>query len=97
MKVTVFGIGYVGLVQAAVLAQVGHEVVCVDVDAAKVEALNDGVIPIYEPGLESLVKEGHAGGTLHFTTDAGEGVRHGDIPSALQPAPAMPLEKLHFF
>ncbi|WP_062059477.1 UDP-glucose dehydrogenase family protein [Cellvibrio sp. OA-2007] len=79
MKVTVFGIGYVGLVQAAVLAEVGHEVICVDVDARKVERLIQGQIPIYEPGLENLVKENHAAGRLHFTTDAKAGVTHGEI------------------
>lgn len=79
MKVTVFGIGYVGLVQAAVLAEVGHDVVCVDVDAAKVECLRQGIIPIYEPGLESLVRENHAAGRLHFTIDAAEGVRHAPL------------------
>lgn len=51
MNLTVFGIGYVGLVQAAVLAEVGHEVVCVDIDEKKVERLNQGLIPIFEPGL----------------------------------------------
>ena len=79
MKVTVFGIGYVGLVQAAVLAKVGHDVVCVDVDAAKVEALKQGRIPIYEPGLESLVAENFAAGRLNFTIDAALGVKHGDV------------------
>ncbi len=79
MKVTVFGIGYVGLVQAAVLAKVGHDVVCVDVDAAKVEALKQGHIPIYEPGLETLVAETFAAGRLNFTVDAALGVKHGDI------------------
>ena len=79
MKVTVFGIGYVGLVQAAVLAKVGHDVVCVDVDAAKVEALKQGRIPIYEPGLESLVAETFAAGRLNFTIDAALGVKHGDV------------------
>ena len=79
MKVTVFGIGYVGLVQGAVLAEVGHDVLCVDVDERKVEGLKQGVIPIYEPGLEPLVKENHAAGRLNFTTDAAEGVRHGDV------------------
>ncbi|AMR67635.1 UDP-glucose dehydrogenase family protein [Aquipseudomonas alcaligenes] len=79
MKVTVFGIGYVGLVQGAVLAEVGHDVVCVDVDAAKVERLKQGHIPIYEPGLEVLVRENHAAGRLNFTTDAAQGVAHGAV------------------
>lgn len=79
MKVTVFGIGYVGLVQAAVLAEVGHQVVCIDVDAGKVERLKLGQIPIYEPGLEPLVKENYAAGRLRFTTDAVEGVKHGEV------------------
>ena len=79
MKVTVFGIGYVGLVQAAVLAAVGHDVVCVDVDSAKVEALKKGSIPIYEPGLTPLVQENYEAGRLHFTTDAAEGVLHGEL------------------
>jgi UDPglucose 6-dehydrogenase len=79
MKVTVFGIGYVGLVQGAVLAEVGHDVVCVDVDARKVERLKEGHIPIYEPGLETLVKDNHAAGRLNFTTDAAAGVRHGEV------------------
>ncbi|MEZ0232421.1 MAG: UDP-glucose/GDP-mannose dehydrogenase family protein [Methylophilaceae bacterium] len=79
MKVTVFGVGYVGLVQAAVLAEVGHDVMCVDVDAQKVERLKQGIIPIYEPGLEPLVRDNFAAGRLHFTTDAALGVAHGDI------------------
>ncbi|NMH59737.1 UDP-glucose dehydrogenase family protein [Alteromonas ponticola] len=79
MKVTVFGIGYVGLVQAAVLAEVGHEVVCVDVDERKVEKLKEGVIPIYEPGLTPLVESNYQSGRLTFTTDAEEGVNHGDL------------------
>jgi UDPglucose 6-dehydrogenase len=79
MKVTVFGIGYVGLVQGAVLAEVGHDVVCVDVDQAKVERLKQGQIPIYEPGLESLVRENAAAGRLNFTTDAAAAVRHGTV------------------
>ncbi|MGP5475454.1 2-dehydropantoate 2-reductase N-terminal domain-containing protein, partial [Pseudomonas helleri] len=73
MKVTVFGIGYVGLVQGAVLAEVGHDVVCIDIDANKVERLKQGHIPIYEPGLEALVKENFAAGRLNFTTDAATG------------------------
>lgn len=79
MKVTVFGIGYVGLVQAAVLAEVGHQVICIDVDANKVERLKQGHIPIFEPGLDTLVKENYAAGRLQFTTDAAEGVRFGDL------------------
>lgn len=79
MKVTVFGVGYVGLVQGAVLAEVGHDVVCVDVDANKIELLNQGVIPIYEPGLEALVTENHRSGRLSFTTDSVMGVHHGEV------------------
>lgn len=79
MKVTVFGIGYVGLVQAAVLAEVGHDVMCVDVDVRKVENLKNGIIPIYEPGLTPLVKSNYAAGRLTFTTDAKSGVDHGEI------------------
>lgn len=79
MRVTVFGIGYVGLVQGAVLAQIGHEVVCVDVDATKVEQLKQGCIPIYEPGLEVLVRENYAAGRLQFTTDAIAAVKHAGV------------------
>jgi UDPglucose 6-dehydrogenase len=79
MNVTVFGTGYVGLVQGAVLAEVGHNVLCIDIDAAKVEGLNKGVIPIYEPGLEALVKENHAANRLNFTCDIASGVAHGDV------------------
>ena len=79
MQVTVFGIGYVGLVQAAVLAEVGHDVLCVDVDQQKVDNLKNGIIPIYEPGLEPLVKENYQGGRLKFTTDAKLGVEHGQL------------------
>ncbi|MWJ28501.1 nucleotide sugar dehydrogenase [Halomonas sp. ZH2S] len=79
MNVTVFGTGYVGLVQGAILANVGHHVVCVDVDAEKVDKLTQGIIPIYEPGLEALVKENSAAGRLRFTTDAAAGVAHGAV------------------
>ena len=79
MKIAVFGTGYVGLVQGSVLAEVGHDVLCVDVDAAKVEGLKAGRIPIYEPGLEEIVKKNHAEGRLNFTTDAAEAVKHGRI------------------
>ncbi|MET0094340.1 MAG: UDP-glucose/GDP-mannose dehydrogenase family protein, partial [Sedimenticola sp.] len=79
MKVTVFGIGYVGLVQAAVLADVGHHVICVDVDETKVENLKKGIIPIYEPGLTPIVEENYKAGRLEFTTDVEIGVKHGTI------------------
>lgn len=79
MKVTIFGTGYVGLVQGAVLAQVGHDVVCIDVDVNKVERLTQGHIPIYEPGLEALVKENYSAGHLNFSTDVSVGVLHGDV------------------
>lgn len=79
MKVTVFGIGYVGLVQAAVLADVGHDVMCIDVDAKKVENLKKGEIPIFEPGLAPLVKKNYEEGRLQFSTNAEEGVNHGEM------------------
>jgi len=79
MKVTVFGIGYVGLVQGAVLAEIGHDVICVDIDSEKVKNLENGQIPIYEPQLEALVKENYSAGRLKFTTDAVLGVKHGDV------------------
>lgn len=77
MKVTIFGSGYVGLVTGACLAEVGNDVVCVDIDKAKIESLNDGYIPIYEPGLEKIIKENAAAGRLRFTTNTKEAVEHG--------------------
>ena len=79
MRVTIFGTGYVGLVTGTCLAEVGHDVVCVDIDADKVEGLNRGVIPIYEPGLEAMVKENHGAGRLQFTTDAAFAIERGDV------------------
>ena len=79
MNVTIFGTGYVGLVTGACLADMGHHVLCVDVDARKVEGLKKGVIPIYEPGLESIVTANVAAGHLNFTTSAAEGVAHAEI------------------
>jgi UDPglucose 6-dehydrogenase len=79
MRVTIFGTGYVGLVTGTCLAEVGNEVVCVDVDAGKVERLERGELPIYEPGLEDLVGPNHKAGRLRFTTDAALGVKHGDV------------------
>ncbi|MBS0218250.1 MAG: UDP-glucose/GDP-mannose dehydrogenase family protein [Proteobacteria bacterium] len=79
MHVSIFGTGYVGLVTGTCLAEVGHQVVCVDIDTAKVDGLNNGVIPIYEPGLEPMVKSNHAAGRLRFTTDAAEAIAFGDV------------------
>ena len=77
MKVTIFGSGYVGLVTGACLAEVGNHVVCVDVDPAKIDLLNSGGIPIFEPGLEDLVRRNQEAGRLRFTTDARLGIEHG--------------------
>ena len=79
MRVTIFGTGYVGLVTGTCLAEVGNHVVCVDVDKPKVDGLNKGIIPIYEPGLESLVLSNHADKRIEFTTDAASGIDHGEI------------------
>ncbi|MEX1827218.1 UDP-glucose/GDP-mannose dehydrogenase family protein [Luteibacter sp. CQ10] len=79
MKVTIFGTGYVGLVTGACLAEMGNHVVCVDVDEAKVEGLRNGIIPIYEPGLEPIVKRNHAAGQLEFTTDPAPAIAHGEL------------------
>ncbi|AOB29445.1 UDP-glucose 6-dehydrogenase [Bordetella sp. H567] len=79
MKITVVGTGYVGLVSGACLAEMGNDVMCLDVDAGKVERLRRNDIPIYEPGLEELVRRNAKGGRLHFTTDVAESVRHGDV------------------
>lgn len=77
MKVTVFGSGYVGLVTGACLAEVGNHVMCVDVDPAKIDLLNSGGVPIYEPGLEEMVARNREAGRLQFTTDAKTGVDFG--------------------
>ncbi|MDH5255781.1 MAG: UDP-glucose/GDP-mannose dehydrogenase family protein, partial [Gammaproteobacteria bacterium] len=79
MRITVHGTGYVGLVTGACIAQAGNHVVCLDIDQAKVAALNAGEIPIYEPGLAEIVRRNHAAGRLNFTTDVAEGVRHGEL------------------
>ena len=79
MNVSVFGVGYVGLVQAAVLADVGHSVCCIDIDAKKVEGLKNGIIPIYEPGLSDLVLTNFNKGRLSFTTDPRQAVDHGEL------------------
>src|SRR5580698_6244797 len=77
MRVTIFGSGYVGLVTGACLADAGNHVICVDVDAGKIERLNRGEVPIHEPGLDALIKRNAEAGRLEFTTDAVRGVQHG--------------------
>ncbi|MES2999408.1 MAG: UDP-glucose/GDP-mannose dehydrogenase family protein [Pseudomonadota bacterium] len=79
MKLTIVGTGYVGLVTGACLAEVGNEVLCLDLDAAKIATLRAGGIPIYEPGLEDMVQRNVASGRLSFTTDVAQAVAFGDV------------------
>ena len=77
MDVTIFGTGYVGLVTGVCLAEVGNNVLCIDIDPKKIDLLNNGGIPIYEPGLDEMVQANRAAGRLNFSTDAEAGVKHG--------------------
>ncbi len=77
MKVTIFGSGYVGLVTGACLAEVGNDVVCIDIDQGKINRLNQGEVPIHEPGLDSVIARNMAAKRLRFTTDIDLGVGHG--------------------
>ncbi len=77
MRVTIFGSGYVGLVTAACLADAGNHIVCVDVDAGKIEGLKRGEVPIHEPGLDGLIKRNAEAGRIEFTTDAAYAAAHG--------------------
>ena len=79
MKLTVIGTGYVGLVTGACFAEMGNDVLCVDVDQRKIERLEKGELPIFEPGLADIVARNVSGGRLHFSTDVKEGVRFGTI------------------
>jgi UDPglucose 6-dehydrogenase len=79
MKITVVGTGYVGLVSGTCLAEVGNDVLCLDLDAAKIQTLEDGGIPIHEPGLLDMVRRNVAAGRLHFTTSIEKAVQHGTI------------------
>src|SRR6478736_2313283 len=78
MRITMIGAGYVGLVSGACFADFGHDVICVDKDSAKIEALLAGRIPIFEPGLDSLVAKNVAAGRLSFTTDLAPAVAGAD-------------------
>ena len=79
LKIAIFGVGYVGLVTGACLAEAGHDVLCMDVDAGRIERLRQGHIPIFEPGLEPIVRRNVAEGRLHFTTSTAEAVAHGTL------------------
>ena len=79
MRIAIVGIGYVGLVSAACFADLGAEVYCVDVDEAKIQGLRQGIIPIYEPGLDTLVRPGMEAGRLHFGTSIAEVLPHVEI------------------
>ena len=90
MKIAIIGTGYVGLVTGTCFAEVGHEVICVDNDAKKVALLQGGGIPIYEPGLEELVKENVAAGRLRFTASTAEGVAQSQVIFIAVPTPPLP-------
>jgi UDPglucose 6-dehydrogenase len=79
VKVSVIGSGYVGLVAGACFAETGNQVICVDNNPDKIEALNEGVVPIYEPGLEDMIKSNFKAGTLTFTTDIAKAIKETDI------------------
>ena len=79
MKIVVIGTGYVGLVTGTCFAEMGNNVVCVDIDQEKIESLKQGVIPIYEPGLENLVKQNYKKGTLHFTSTLKDAMKDAEL------------------
>jgi UDPglucose 6-dehydrogenase len=79
MKLTIAGTGYVGLVSGTGFANLGNDVICFDIDVAKIDSLSKGIMPIYEPGLEEVYKRNLEAGRLKFTTDAKKGVRESDI------------------
>ncbi|MBM3840738.1 MAG: UDP-glucose/GDP-mannose dehydrogenase family protein [Verrucomicrobia bacterium] len=90
MKISLIGTGYVGLVTGTCFAEVGHDVICVDCDAAKVELLRRGGVPIFEPGLEELIQKNVAAGRLSFTTSTQEGVEKSDVVFIAVPTPPLP-------
>ena len=90
MKLTIIGTGYVGLVTGTCFAEVGHQVICVDKDAGKVKLLQSGGMPIYEPGLEEMVKRNVAAGRLRFTDSTQDGVENSDVIFIAVPTPPQP-------
>jgi UDPglucose 6-dehydrogenase len=90
MKISIIGTGYVGLTSGTCFAEVGHEVTCVDNNPEKVKTLLEGKVPIYEPGLEELVKSNGAAGRLKFTTSTEEGVKNSDVIFIAVPTPPQP-------
>jgi len=87
MNIAVVGTGYVGLVTGTCLAETGNQVICVDIDEAKVEAMKNGIVPIYEPNLETLFDRNIAAGRLEFTTELNEAVDRSDIIFLALPTP----------
>src|SRR6185436_563914 len=87
MKLTIIGTGYVGLVTGTCFAEVGHQVICVDKDANKVKLLKSGGMPIFEPGLEDIVKRNVAAGRLRFTDSTQDGVENSDVIFIAVPTP----------
>src|SRR6202167_4468503 len=90
LKISVVGTGYVGLVTGACLAEIGHEVVCTDNDASKIETLGSGGIPIYEPGLEKVIPKAHKEGRLNFSANLADAVSFGDAIFICVGTPPLP-------
>lgn len=88
MQIAIIGTGYVGLVTGACFAEMGHSVMCLDIDPKKIQNLQQGLIPIFEPGLEELVKRNLLGGRLRFTTNYQEAIRFGLICFLAVPTPS---------
>lgn len=94
MRLSIIGSGYVGLVTGTCFAEVGHRVICVDNDSEKVRALQSGRVPIYEPGLEELIRANTATGRLRFTDSIGDGVENSDVVFIAVPTPPLPDGKV---
>src|SRR3990167_1848276 len=90
MKLALFGTGYIGVVTGTCFAELGNDVICVDVDQKKIENLQQGIIPIYEPGLEEIVKRNHQEGRLRFTVDAARVIQVSDIIFIAVGTPSLP-------